>query len=112
MDVAHSEDLVQARREELTTAARTSLWFIPFTLGTMIAALYEINHTEGLMLSLMTLCVKICFWTTPGFAMFAVFFRLLLLAHMQEARTPLTKITRANPDFVGPTVNRSSRPFN
>jgi len=111
MNVEHSEDLVQARREELTSAARTSLWFIPFTLGTMIAALYEINHTEGLMLSLMTLCVKICFWTTPGFAMFAVLFRLLLLAHMQEPRTPLTKITRANPDFVGPTMDHSSKPF-
>lgn len=110
MNVEHSEDLVQARRDELTTAARTSLWFIPFTLGTMTAALYEMNNTEGLMLSLMTLCVKVCFWTTPGFAMFAVFFRLLL-AHMQEPRTPLTKITRANPDFVGPTLDPSSRPF-
>lgn len=76
-----------------------------------MAALYEINHTDGLMLSLMTLCVEICFWTTPGFAMFAVFFRLLLLAHMQEPRTPLTKIARANPDFVGPTMDHSSKPF-
>ncbi|MCD4866947.1 hypothetical protein [Pseudomonas sp. PLB05] len=110
MIVEHGEDLVQARREELTTAARTSLWFIPFTLGTMTAALYEMNDAEGLMRSLMTLCVEVCFWAAPGFAMFAMFFRLLL-AHMQEPRTPLTKITRANPDFVDPTLDQSSKPF-
>lgn len=83
MNAEHSEELAQARREELKTLARTSLWFIPFTLGTMIAALYEMNNTEGLMLSLMTLNVEVCSWAAPGFAMFAVFFRLLL-ANMQK----------------------------
>lgn len=83
MNVDHGEDLLQARREELKTLARTCLWFIPFTLGIMIAALYEMNNTEGLMLSLMTLCVEVCSWTAPGFAMFTVFFRLIL-ADMQK----------------------------
>jgi len=83
MNIEHGEDLVQARREELKTLARTSLWFMPFTLGTMTAALYELNNTESLMLSLMTLCVEVCFWAAPGFAMFAVFFRLIL-ANMQK----------------------------
>ncbi|NRH44514.1 MULTISPECIES: hypothetical protein [Pseudomonas] len=83
MNADHTEELAQARREKLKALARTSLWFIPFTLGTMIAALYEMNNTEGTMLSLMTLNVEVCSWAAPGFAMFAVLFRLLL-ANMQK----------------------------